>query len=429
MGKRTPRTLVPQDRLSAADAALMKDISRRSFITTSGGLLVGLGAVACGGNGGTSTDRNGTIRVTVTGLIGAASGGSVAARKTDDTGELYARSLTSVTAGGTSTVDITNVPEGDYNVSWIAPADFRLVPGTPNPRVVSVVPNGTAAAAFAAEPAPPAQGVVFRSNWNTGTGTSEAARRDTGSPTPWSGVRGNSSAVETVATAGLDAAWPTANAFVIRVPAGQNSLGFAWSQPYISLGPPASGDHRYFRLYTAMLWADSHGHGNTAFGSSVPGSGNVEHGIESADVGGTGGGDGFNPMWLANGNGVWMMAWRDINTGQRFTCDTILLNKFATYRVEWHIAYGASTYTVQLRVYNGAGTLVVDDGDLVGNGAPLTNATFAYTASEHQEFRVGCNGPTSNYPDTGTQGGDAFRAHGAVAISGSDWCGPYANGI
>ncbi|HYC52480.1 MAG TPA: hypothetical protein VEB19_15315 [Gemmatimonadaceae bacterium] len=424
-----PRIDAFTGRVDAADAVLMKDISRRSFITTSSGLLVGLSALACGSSEPTSNGPVGTIRVTVNGLTGAAAGGSVSARKTSNTGDTFSAVLTIVTAGGTSTVDITNVPEGEYNVTWTAPTDFRLVPGTPNPQVVTVTPNGNAPATFAAQPTPVAQGVVFHSDWNTGTGTTEAVKRDTGSATPWSGVRGNSSVVETRVSAGIDAAWPTANAFVIRVPAGQNSLGFAWSQPYISLGAPASGDDRFFRLYTAMLWADSHGHGNTAFGSTVPGSGNVEHGVESADVGGSGGGDGFNPMWLCNGNGVWMMAWRDINTGQRFVCDTVLLNKFATYRVEWHCAYGAATYSVQLRVYNGAGTLMLDESDMVGNGTTMANSTFAYVPSEHQEFRIGCNGPTSNYPDTGTQPGDAFRAHGAVAISYSDWCGPYANGI
>ena len=367
----------------------------------------------------------GTLRLVVTGIdAGAASGGSAQVLRTDIAGQ----SPVSINVPTSGTVD-TPLQAGTYTVTYAAPAGRRLVTGQTNPQSIAIASSATATVSFQIELVPPAVGIVFHANWNTATGTSDAAKRDTASPTPWDGVRGTSSAVESVATAGLDANWPTANAFVIRVPAGQTSLGSAWSQPYKNLGIPGNGTHRYFRLYTAMLWADSHGHGNTLFGSAVPGSGNVEHGIESADVGGTGGGDGFNPMWLANANGVWMMAWRDINTGQRFNCDSVLLSKFATYRVEWHITYGATTYTVQLRVYNGAGTLVLDDGDLLSNGVALTNASFAYTASEHQEFRVGCNGPTSNYGDTGTQGGDAFRAHGAVAISDSDWCGPYANGI
>ncbi|HYC52479.1 MAG TPA: hypothetical protein VEB19_15310 [Gemmatimonadaceae bacterium] len=367
----------------------------------------------------------GTLRLTVTGIdAGAANGGSAQVQRTDVGGQ----TPLSINVPLSGTVDSPLQP-GTYSVTYTAPPGRRLTAGQTNPQSITIASSATGSVAFQIEQVPAAVGIVFHSDWSTAVGTSDAAKRDTSSSTPWGGVRGNSSAVETLATAGLDAAWPTANAFVIRVPAGQSSLGAAWSQPYINLGLPGNGSHRFFRMYTAMLWADSHGHGNTLFGSTVPGSGNVEHGVESADITGTGGGDGFNPMWLCNANGHWMFAWRDINTGQRFNCDTILLNKFATYRVEFHVAYGATTYTVQVRIYDGAGVLVLDDADLVSNGVSLTNATFAYTPAEHQEFRVGCNGPTSNYGDTGTQAGDAFRAHGAVAISDTDWCGPYANGI
>jgi hypothetical protein len=272
------------------------------------------------------------------------------------------------------------------------------------------------------------RGLVFASDWSSGTGTSDGARRDVTKPRPWAGYGGNAvTGVETAASLGLTN-WPTANAFVVRTQ--ENWMGSMWSQLDVDLGVPAPGSHRYFRVYVAMLWEDDHGDGS--------GISSVEHGIETSQFGYSpngsgGGGDGLNPMMLSRSTGVWHPAFREISSGYRYVSD-IQLPKFATYRLEWHIAYGTGNYRVEIRIYDAAGTLVVTEADF-WRGLPwpqgelLRDATLALAdATDHRWFRVGSNGPTSNYPDLNVQPLDAFRAHGAVAICTLNWCGPYVPG-
>src|SRR5687767_5963064 len=96
--RKPPQPLFDEVDVSATDVALiralMKDISRRSFIVTGSGLLAGLGA--CSPQRATATQSDGTIRVTVTGLTGAPNGGSVQARFSDNTGSTHTRDLTVV---------------------------------------------------------------------------------------------------------------------------------------------------------------------------------------------------------------------------------------------------------------------------------------------------------------------------------------------
>lgn len=408
---------------SSHQDAVRELLSRRSFVITSGGILLGISS-GCGDGGSNGVSpTSGLIRVTVAGLDASGPGGSVSARKTNNTGETFSDQLPA--SGSTRSVDLVGLPEGDYNVTYTVPAGFSVQSTTPNPQVISVAAGAVVPANFAVSSAPAPTGIIFASDWRTGTGTSDAAKRDASHPRGgWSGVAGNASIVETAASLGL-ANWPTANAFVVRVPAGQTSLGAAWSQPYIDLGTPSAGSHRYFRVYVAMLWADSHG-------DAGPGAG--EHGIES-NLGpgfqGGAGGSGWNPIMGARGNGTWVLGFREISTGARYTAtQRTNLAKFATYRLEWHCAYAASSYTVEVRLFDGAGNQVVSTSDLTDfTGAQLTGVALQTVLARHHQARVGCNGPTSNYPDTGTQPGDAFRAHGAFAVSDSDWVGPYANGI
>lgn len=271
-------------------------------------------------------------------------------------------------------------------------------------------------------------GIVFHSDWRTGTGTTDAARRDTRNATPWRNYAGNRpSGIETAASLGL-VNWPTPNAYVVRT--GQAQMGTMWSQLDCDLGTPAPGNHRYFRVYVAMLWQDRHGDGN--------GLANGEHGIEGVDRGyneGGGGGDGFNPMMLARANGTWNAAYREISNGYRYVAPNISFAKFATYRMEWHLAYGIGVVRVEMRIYDGAGKLIASTPDFrrvlpYPQGESLSDAVIPLaTPVGHRWFRVGSNGPTTNYPGENVDVGDAFRAHGAVAVSSTDWCGPYRNGI
>lgn len=287
--------------------------------------------------------------------------------------------------------------------------------------VVSDGISDTAAGAFTYAAGGSTVDAIFRSDWSTATGQTSAAFLDTNKAAPWTSTPSAvvNSAVESVATAGLDADWPTANAMVIRASAG-NLNTFVTVR---DMGTPVDGTHRYFRVYVAMLWTDDHGNGT---------SGNLEHGIESAPAE-TGSGQGMNPFMVPRSNGTWFPGYREISTSYRWVADSLSLTKNATYRFEWHITYGATTYTIEIRIYDGDGVLVATAADFVRSvpspaGELLSAATLTLSdKTDHRWFRVGTNGPSSNFPLSNIDANDAFRAHGAVAISEDDWCGAYGN--
>ena len=383
------------------------------------GLAVVIGATAVASFSVGAAASTGTIHVTVTGLTGASTGGSVSARLTNNTGSTFPGVLPTPVSGTTS-VDLTSIPAGSYNVTYTPPGGYQLTSGTTNPAVVSVTVGGTGNANFAGEVIPAAGGIIFRSSWSSGIGTSSAAMLDSTSPTPWTGNGGGAaSKIEAFAITG----WPVPNAFVVRSNADGNS---PFHQIFKDLGQPAQNSHRYFRLYVAHMWGDSHGDGTN---------GNVEHGIESADAS-SGGGDGWNIYFIPRNNGTWWPAFREISTGVRYIADGLSLTKNATYRFEWHIAYGTTSYTVEIKIYNAAGTQIASDADFyqllpsLNTSLKLTTAVFSLADFlDHAWFRVGCNGPSSNYPLANILANDPFRAHGAAAVSTSGWVGPFAGGI
>lgn len=327
--------------------------------------------------------------------------------------------LGGVTSAGTDASGVATfsnlaiTSSGTYTLTFASPG---LTPATSNAITITVSPPPP--------PPPPPTGcqLLFASDWGSATGTSATAIRDASKAIPWTGYAPTTgySAVETVAAAGLDARWPAANAFVVRADAGQLST----KQIFRDLGAPASGTQRFFRVYVAMLWADSHGAGTN---------GNLEHGIESADAE-LGGGDGFNIYMVPRADGTWFPGFREISTGYRYVAEQLRLSKRATYRLEWRIAYGTGSYTVEIRIFDGAGTLVASTPDFLRvlpypQGVPLNTEVLSLAATGgHRWFRVGSNGPSSNYPLANISAGDAFRAHGGVAVGQSGWCGPYVAG-
>jgi hypothetical protein len=268
--------------------------------------------------------------------------------------------------------------------------------------------------------------LLFASDWSSGVGQTATAILDATKPLPWNSYEGNGwqrSGIESAQALGL-AGWPTANAFVVRA-IDDSPDRLASAQIFRDIGSPAPGSHRYYRLYVAMLWSDAHGDGTDGMG---------EHGIESADVM-LGGGTGFNVYMVPRSNGTWWPAFRELSTSVRYIADGLSLSKNATYRLEWHLAYGTGSYTVQLRIYNAAGTLVADDRNfymrspMIDRTQLLSNASFTLADfADHRWFRVGTNGPGTNYPLSNIVVNDPFRAHGAVAVCGQAWCGPYVAG-
>lgn len=266
---------------------------------------------------------------------------------------------------------------------------------------------------------PPPSDFVFQSDWSTATGASDAALRDTDRAMPWTAATGvRNAAIVNAASLGVTN-WPVANLF--RVPS--YGSGFAAQTIQHDLGAPSSGTHRYFRVYVQVPWADSHG------GSSK---GNWEHGMEMSEAE-MGGGDGFVFVRIPQNDGTWWPVWGEIGDarGLRYIGWDLSFSKTETYRLEWHVAYGASTYTVEIRIYDEDGVLVATEDDYwrylpsENTGMRLGDETWNYTPSDHRYFRVGTNGPTSNFPLANIRDDQPLFYYGAVAISETGWCGEY----
>ena len=125
----------------------------------------------------------GAVLVTVTGLTGATSGGSLSARLTDNTGNTFTATL-GAPASGTTEGTLTGLPPGSYNVTYLPPTGFRVAAGQSNPRVVAVTSGATANTTFVAEQNLGGEAVVsslaFFSDWRTALGTTLSALSDGG---------------------------------------------------------------------------------------------------------------------------------------------------------------------------------------------------------------------------------------------------------
>ena len=271
-------------------------------------------------------------------------------------------------------------------------------------------------------PPPPTLGnAYFASRWTTATGATQSAFLDTGSPTPWGFVCCSSNTNTTITTAaalGLQD-WPGgSNVYRVGV---QSGSGIQTHQLVADLGAPAANSHRYFRYYLQVAYGDDHGSASES---------SIEHGVETSPST-SGGGRGLNMYRLPRNDGTWFPAFRDIASGWRYVASDLRLAKNRTYRWEWHVTYLASTYSLQIRIYDGAGVLVATENDFFqllpsrNTAARLGAAQFAYAAADHRFFRVGTNGPGSNFPLANLRTDNLFL-HGAVAVCATGWCGPVA---
>lgn len=350
-----------------------------------------------------------TLRIEVVGGEGATQG-SAQVLRTDIPGQVAV-----VVPVGQSGIAEASLLPGEYRVTFTPAPGFQVTAGTQNPQEVELTAETLTTVTFTVEAISAPTGVLFHSDWSTALGVTAAALRDTGKAKPWGFHGGSTGSIVTAASLGLTN-WPTANAFRCQRQTHQMS---------VDIGAPSAGSARHFRYYLQVTYDDTHG---------AASNGMIEHGVETADAL-DGGGDGMNFYRIPRNNGTWFPGFREISTGYRYIAPGLSLLKNHTYRLEWRLAYGASTYTVQVRIFNASGVQVASDEDFhrvlpapESTGAKLGSESFAYTASDHRYFRVGCNGPSSNFP-LGGDASDTLFVHGAVAISTTDWCGPYAEGI
>ena len=270
-------------------------------------------------------------------------------------------------------------------------------------------------------------GLVFASEWNTATGNTTAAFRDSNRARPWTGntgqfANGGSSAVRVTATDGRD--FPTAN--YLRVTDEGNFLTFLGSDAYYTT--PAVGEWIYFRIYHRLTI------GNTA--------GNA-HGLywdDSPTV----------PNWGPNIAGIYVENFSASTFSLRMSAHPsatrryyspagasgtpeFLLDKNVTYRFELGVNRTATTtYEMAARLYNIAGTLLYDTADFNSRpyyglpSDPLTGEVFTVTAGAFDSltgYQLGKEGPEGT-------GGD-FAEYAGMAISSgpnATWLGAYRSG-
>lgn len=212
--------------------------------------------------------------------------------------------------------------------------------------------------------------------------------------------------------------WPGGN--VYRVGTNASHQGMILTHQIVAdLGAPSPGTSRHFRYYLQVRYGDDHGAATE---------GMIEHGVESSPSP-MGGGRGMNFYRVPRNDGTWWPGYRDISSGYRYVASGLRLLKHRTYRLEWRLAYGPTTYRVAVRIHDEHGNVVAteDDFHMVlprrDQGTTLGAQAFTYDPRDHRYFRIGINGPTSNYPMQSMRDEDLFL-HGAVAVCEQDWCGP-----
>lgn len=288
---------------------------------------------------------------------------------------------------------------------------------------VTATSEGRTATAAVTVPAPATSSPAnFASRWLTATGNTQTAFLDATNAQPWvfaccTGATNTS----IVPASSLNLTkWPSGNVYRVGTLASF-STSIPTHQIVADLGVPAAGSTRYFRYYLQVTYGDDHG---------ASGDGNIEHGVETSPST-IGGGNGMNFYRIPRNDGTWWPGYREISTGYRYIANGLRLLKNRTYRMEWSLAYGTSTYRVAVRIYDEDGVLVATENDFhmilptTNLNARLGAENFAYRPGDHRYFRVGTNGPSSNFPMQNMRDENLFL-HGAVAVCSTGWCGPAA---
>lgn len=264
--------------------------------------------------------------------------------------------------------------------------------------------------------------VVFRLAWRTGTGTGDAAVRDTDATIPWDLQSGNGTLNTVIASTGLD--FPCVNVYktIAEFSAAYPSQSNFTDQLRIQEGnaywdPPAIGESLYYRWYQRYMVPD--------LDTDDARPHTVQDGVGAGSS---------NWMWETpvNNDETWSPAFNFAPVAfpnNRWKAAALPRNE--TYRIEFQFhRTGTSSFLPHCRIYDSAGVLVRSDADFKNqDGAGST--TFA-TTSDLSSFRnlatlsgfqMGNNGTTwdiaeEDHPFDG-------YAFGVPMIRTEDWCGPY----
>jgi hypothetical protein len=296
-------------------------------------------------------------------------------------------------------------------------ARFTFASTVSEAKTISATVLGRAVTQTAAVTVTGASGVaaLFSSAWTTGTGLSEAALRDTSAAVPWTSYD-NDGLTEIIAATGLD--FPTTN--VLEVTTSWNGSGSSGSIVRLAstIAVPGVGDSLYYRWY----WRAAVPSAVSTWGTPHP----IQDGFSAATanwefgVRRTGSGL-YKPRFNLTAN-----AWPN----DSWISDTDLSTD-ATYRFEMRLhRTGTTTCTIEARVYNAAGTLILDNGDFF-NSNTTANLSSAPTLSLRDAAELAGLNAGSNGAFQGTTSGDhpfVYCYQGGFRVSEVGWCGPFESG-
>lgn len=261
------------------------------------------------------------------------------------------------------------------------------------------------------------QGVLFHSDWLTGTGTGNAAVLDTGKSLPWHLRTAAGLNVVTAASVGLSSAFPTTNLMQVTAPLAESGqaegrMGQPWGTGMATPTPPFD---RFYRCYYRHVKI------------SITG-GNNQHPTQDGNAQG-------DTNWTFNVNQIDNATYK-VNYGvsgegvfNNARYYSPVLQTGVTYRFEHHFQLLSTTQCrIHVRVFDyPAGDQILGDSDFINEGGTFTLATnpilgvHDYTKLDGLNF--GCNGVNNLTQD------ELHSYQAAYAVSDTTWLGPYSGGI
>ena len=312
----------------------------------------------------TVVQASGVLRLSVTGLGGAApNGGSAQVLRTDIAGQ--APQAVNVPLAGT--VDVTLV-NGQYSVTYSPPSGHELTGAETNPKSV-VVGDGITPVSFAVQVVVAPVDIAFHSDWSTALGSSQSALLDASKPLPWDMKGGNGSLNEIVPnTAALG--FPTSMANVFRNVAqfsgnaGQtvltDQLRLTHTLNHIPIPDP--GESLYYRWYVRYVVPDA-----------IDPDGGTPHPVQDGPAASQ-----QNWMWetpiLQNGTWIPQFNFAGANDFPNNRWASPPLQKNVTYRVEFRLERISETQFVpEIRIFSGD-TQVQGNSNFVNRDGSLSFA-------------------------------------------------------
>lgn len=276
-------------------------------------------------------------------------------------------------------------------------------------------------------------GLVFASEWDTGTGTGSDALRDTGRARPWSGVDSNCE-VRVTATDGRD--YPTENYLRFQADGGADHIAVNAASGYWSA--LAVGEYFFLRYYRQDRVPNTEDDSDGTHGDY----------IDTALSGGDGWGpylfglyprhdtDGTFKLRVSAGadqaDRYWVTAAGDPSGPN----DSTSYDKFTTYRYELRYSRVSTTeYRLGMRIYDVNDALLFDvddwrDMDPFSGDATTADRLSTWTFTTDRDtsrvtgFKLGINSfvPINDPPFDFVE---YAAVAAAVSTDADDWLGPY----